>query len=348
MADTATTPTIQAAAGTTPTTDWDKYQQQLGERVSDAGKVYGGPYTGEFKNPYSDVKTELGQEAIKSYGAQYDALQQQAKQSATGLEMVGQSTMESQQRLEALQADVTNQFQSALDGYNGAVDKAAEYAEKSDARIGENLATLDDIFKEWNTSVQFDKAHAMQTAVVSTMEGFKMEERQILENYGVMSPEYEQFRQGKTKALGALQSNIHASFGQLKEQRYATYMNVVNEAMWKQNMYTSFQEQQHVEMLKYMQGAKNEYFMQYTAFTVGIEQLKMAGMENLANWVVGSPSFTMDSTPLITLLAELSEREIIGTEPGFIEGTMGGRQSVGGKTAGGTTSRYQVDKPVYA
>jgi len=70
-----------------------------------------------------------------------------------------------------------------------------------------------------------------------------------------------------------------------------------------------------VEMLKYMADAKAGYAMQHAQFQIGVEQLKMAGMENLANWIVSTPSFTMDSTPLITLLAELSQDNIIGMEP---------------------------------
>jgi hypothetical protein len=33
--------------------------------------------------------------------------------------------------------------------------------------------------------------------------------------------------------------------------------------------------------------------------------MKMNGMENLANWIVQSPVFTMDITPTITAIADL-------------------------------------------
>ena len=325
MADTSTTaPLVEAAArGTTPEAfDYDAWKKKLGDTVSSAGTVSGGTYDSGFTGG-TDTKTQLGQEAIKSYNSEYEAMQKQASQSAQGLELMGEATFASQQRLEGLQAQANEATASVLNSYNSAVDKAEEYAEKSDARLGESLAKIDEIFQSWEDSRDFEKAHAMQVAAQTALQGFKKEERNILETYGVMSPEYEQFRQGKAQTLAQMQSNVHATFGQMREQQYQTYMNVTNEAMWKQNMYTSFQEQQHVEMLKYMADAEITYAMQNTQLQVGIEQLKMAQMENLGNWIVGTPSFTMDSTPLVTLLAELAQDNIIGSEPGYVTSPSG-------------------------
>lgn len=330
-------PKVEPSTVAQPTTDWDAYQKRLGETVTSAGQVYGDRYTGAFEGA-SEVKTELGQEAIKSYGAEYEAQQQQAKQSAAGLEVVGQATMESQQRIEALQADVSRTYESSKGMWDAAAEKADEYVQASRARVSETLAKLDEINEQIGKDRDFAKSHAMQASAQAVIGSMKAEERNILENYGAASKEYEQFRASKQTSLAVAQSNIHANYQQFAEQQGITYMNVTNEAMWKQNMYTSFQEQQHVEMLKYMADAKAGYAIQHAQFQIGVEQLKMAGMENLANWIVGTPSFTMDSTPLITLLAELSEREIIGTEPTFQVGEMPGGAALG----------KFVDKPVYA
>jgi hypothetical protein len=35
----------------------------------------------------------------------------------------------------------------------------------------------------------------------------------------------------------------------------------------------------------------------------------MAGKENLANWLIETPSFAMDSTPLVTLIADLAQTQ---------------------------------------
>jgi hypothetical protein len=356
MADTTTTPstntTVQAAAsGVAPQDpfDYEAWQKRLGDTISKVGEVSGTPYTGGFEGA-SDVKTELGQEAIKSYGAEYEAMQKQAAQAQTGLELTSEATFASMQRLDEIRNQTGEQFKSAMEGWDLAAEKADEYVQASRARVGETLAKLDEINEQIGVDRDFAKAHAMQASAQAVLGSMKAEERNILQTYGADSKEYEQFRASKSTALASAQSNIHANYQQFAEQQAITYLNATNEAMWKQNMYTSFQEQQHVEMIKYMSDAKAGYAMQHAQFQIGVEQLKMAGMENLANWIIQTPSFTMDSTPLITLLAELSEKEIIGYEPTFQTSSMGGRTGIGGpgaKAKGTTTGSYQ-DKPVYA
>jgi hypothetical protein len=312
------------------------------------GEVSGTPYEGTFENPYSETKTELGQEAIRSYGAEYEAMEKQAAQAATGLKLVGESTMASMERLGAIQQQVGSEYEATKGAWDAAAEKADEYVQASRARVGETLAKLDEINEQIGKDRDFAKAHAMQASAQAVLGSMKAEERNILENYGAASKEYEQFRASKQTSLATAQSNIHANYQQFAEQQAITYLNTTNEAMWKQNMYTSFQEQQHVEMLKYMADAKAGYAMQHAQFQIGVEQLRMAGMENLANWIIQTPSFTMDSTPLITLLAELSEREIIGTEPTFETQEVGGRPTIrGGRSGGSTVGSYQ-DKPIYA
>jgi hypothetical protein len=344
---TSTDNMVQAAAGTGSSYDWDAYQKKLAETVAQTNQVYGSPYQGGFEGA-TDVKTSLGSEAIKSYNAEYEALKQQAQQSSTALELVGQSTQLGIQSIEALQQQVNSGYQSTLDSFNLAAEKADEYVQASRARVGEVLSKLDEINQQIIGDRDFAKANALQVAVQSTLDSMKAEGRNIMEQYGAQSPEYQQFQMGKQRTLAVAQSNIQATYQQFAEQHALTYMTATNEALWKQNMYTSFQEQQHVEMLKYVAEAKAGYEMQFAQFNLGVEQLKMSGMENLANWIVNTPTFTMDSTPLVTLLAELSEKEIIGYEPTWDTQSAGGRPSVGGKQSGGaTTSRY-VDKPVYA
>jgi len=86
-------------------------------------------------------------------------------------------------------------------------------------------------------------------------------------------------------------------------------LNIVSEAYTKSNMYLGFQEQQHVDMLKYKADAQNAYDLQVSQFEIGVEQLKSTGMENLANWMVETPTFSMDATPLMTLLADLTQTQ---------------------------------------
>jgi len=107
-----------------------------------------------------------------------------------------------------------------------------------------------------------------------------------------------------------VQSNIQANYAQLREQQGQTYLNLVGDAFTKSNMNVGFQEQQHVEMLKFRDQQKNSYALEAAQLDVGIEQMKMAGQENLANWIIQTPTFSMDITPLITQLSELKPTNI--------------------------------------
>jgi hypothetical protein len=161
----------------------------------------------------------------------------------------------------------------------------------------------------------------MQSAVQAVTGSMKAEERNIVQTYGTDSKEYEQFRQSKSRALATVQSNIHTSYAQLEERQKTNLLNATSEAHVKSNMYIGFQEQQHVEMLKYRDSSRNAYSLQVAELDVTLEQMKMAGMENLANWLLETPTFSMDVTPLVTALSDLQitqenlERERLLAEP---------------------------------
>ena len=105
--------------------------------------------------------------------------------------------------------------------------------------------------------------------------------------------------------MASVQSNLHARYSQLREEQGRNYLNATAEAMTKSNMYVGFQEQQHVEMLKFKQSSENAYDLQVAQFDVGMEQMKMAGMENLANWIADTPDFTMDMASLVTGISDI-------------------------------------------
>jgi len=213
--------------------------------------------------------------------------------------MVGASTLQGIQNLEALQRSIQAKAQSVSEEWGAAAEKADEYVMAARGRVGDVLA------KKIGVDRDFSKAHSMQVAVQSSLGVMKTEERNIAENYGIDSKEYQQFQESKRTSLATLQSSIHANYAQLQEQQNITYLNTVSEAYTKSNMYVGFQEQQHVEMLKFKEESKNAYALQATQLEISIEQLKMSGMENLANWIIETPTFSMDMTPLMTLLADL-------------------------------------------
>ncbi len=260
---------------------------------------------GELKGAYKGI----GETAVSQYGEQAKVKTKEAEKAATALEMQGGATIEYLQRLDKIREGVTSRADAARDAWSAAPEKADDYVQASRSRVGEVLAKLDDINSQIGKDRDFSKAHAMQASVQATLGSMRAEERNIVETYGAESKEFEQFQMSKMNALGTVQSNIHASFQQLQEQQGQNYLRVVSEAYTKSNMYVGFQEQQHVDMLRYKADAQNAYDLKVSQFEIGIEQLRMVGMENLANWIIETPTFSMDATPLMTLLSDLTQTQ---------------------------------------
>ena len=259
----------------------------------------------------------VGQTAISQYGQQAVTQEKRAEKAATALELQGGATIDYLQRLEGIREGVTTRSASARDAWGAPIEKADEYVSAARQRVGDVLDKLDDINSQIGRDRDFSKAHAMQATVQATLGSMKAEERNIVETYGLDSKEFEQFQQSKQVALGAVQSNIHASYQQLQEKQGQTYLGVVTEAYTKSNMYLGFQEQQHVDMLRYKADAQNAYDLKVSEFEIGVEQLRMNGMENLANWIIETPTFSMDATPLMTLLADLAQTQTASAKADF-------------------------------
>jgi hypothetical protein len=251
--------------------------------------------------------TYAGQAAglTEGYKSEQEAMQKQAEKSAGALEMVGSATERMMRGIDTIQGRVRQQVSSAADSWGAAAEKADEYVQAARGRVGQVLAKIDEINEQIATNRDFAKAHAMQASAQVAMQSMKAEERNIAENYGMESKEMQQFQASKQTTLASVQSNLHARYAQLEEEQGRNYLNVTSESMVKSNMYVGFQEQQHVEMLKFKEASKNAYALQAAQFDVGLEQMRMAGMENLANWLADTPDFTMDMASLVTGVADV-------------------------------------------
>ena len=265
---------------------------------------------GELKGGYKGV----GEIAVSEYGKQAEVQKERAEKAATALEVTGGATIDYLQGLEKIREGVTARAGAAQEAWAAAPEKADDYVQAAKGRVGEVLAKLDDINTQIGKDRDFSKAHAMQASVQATIGSMKAEERNIVETYGAGSKEFEQFQMSKRNALGVVQSNIHASFQQLQEQQGQNYLRVASEAYTKQNMYLGFQEQQHVDMLRYKADAQNAYDLKVSQFEIGVEQLRMSGMENLANWIIETPTFSMDATPLMNMLFDLYATQTTGQQ----------------------------------
>ena len=294
---------------TTPTTDYSGLQKQVATAAASTRDV---GVTALPKSPTGNldgINKKVGQAAVGDYYTQAAAMRGQAEKAGIGIEMMGQSSIDSLMRLDEIGEKAANQYESAAAMWDAPAEQADEYVTAARARVRESLATLEGINAQMGKDMGFAKAHDMQVAAQSVLGSMKTEERNILQTYGMQSKEYESFQASKSMALGTIQSQLHGSYAKLRQEMDITYLNATNESMWKHNMYVGFQEQQHVEMLKWRQETKQAYALQYSQFEVGLEQLKGSVMENVANWIVETPNFTMESAPVVTLIADLAQTE---------------------------------------
>jgi len=271
--------------------------------------------TPEVSSRYSDPqqKATTGSTSLAPIGQALEAnlqtqeadLRKQSESAASALEIAGGAAISGAEGLAGIQQSLRETAGQAAASFGAAEEKADEYVQAARTRVQEVLSRVDAVYNEINTSNDFAKSHDMQVAVQASLGSMRTEERNIAQTYGVDSAEYQQFKMQKSNSLAAVQSNIHGTYAKLKTQMDATYLSTVSDSYAKANTGVSYQEQQHVEMLKFMSQAQSGYDLQVAQLDTSLEQMKTAGYENLANWILQTPTFSMDATPTITAISDL-------------------------------------------
>lgn len=282
---------------------------QLGTGGTSTPKMVKSPTSlGMVAAPQTESKTNLqpvGTALVENLKTQEADLRKRAESAAGALEIAGGAALAGVQNLDTLQQSLRSGAGSAAQSWNTAAEKADEYVQAARSRVGEVLTKLDSIYEDIRKTNDFAKAHDMQAAVQASIGSMKAEERNIAQVYGTGSKEYQQFQAQKRTALATVQSNVHAAYSRIKEDMDKTYLSTVSDAYSKANTGVSYQEQQHVEMLNYMVQNQAAYDLKVAELDASLEQMKTAGMENLANWILETPTFSMDATSTVTALSDL-------------------------------------------
>lgn len=311
MADYDTSKYLKAYDPATPMQDRFNYEAFLSDISGLAGQ------TRQVTSPAAPVLPKSGipglneadrlryEAAVKAYEAQKPSLQQQANKAAAAMEMKGASTAESMQRYGQLSTQAAEREATASASYAAAGEKAEEYVQATRDRAVASTTRLDEINKSIGEGRDFAQAHAAQAAVQATIGSMNEEGRTISERYGSDSKEYQQWQARKSTTLATVNSNITTSFQQLQEAQDIAHMNASNELMWKSDMYINYQEQMHVETLMNMANYSQQYSLATAQLQVNIEQLRGAAMDDMANWIIGTPSFSMDLSPLVSIFSDI-------------------------------------------
>jgi hypothetical protein len=257
------------------------------------------------------------QAGIEDYNTQSEALKKKAEKAATALEAKGAYTSQTMKNIEAIQAQAALDKTSTGQMWSQAAEKAGEYVEATKLRTTQVLQDVDRIFEELNQGRNFEKAHAMQAGVQSTLGAMAEEERAIRQS--AKSPEdlekkLQQFNQKKTTALGKMQSELEVGYANITEEANQNYLKARTDAAVEMNMYTGFQEQQHVETLMGLAKSSEAYALSESQFQLAAEQLKMSGMTELSEWITNTPEFVMELAPLMAVASNVYQRELAAAQ----------------------------------
>jgi hypothetical protein len=266
----------------------------------------------------------LGESILSQYESQREVLQGQATTAADALRMYGAGFEEFMAGTEAQGEEAAEDKKAAQERFDLAAAAADQAVKDSKTRAQEVMRKLEEINLKAGEQMDFARAHDVQIGVQSTIGRMKDEERGIVGEFGAGSPEHRQFKAAQSEQLGIMNSGIQSTYAKLRDEQHQTYLKTSSEAMLQSNMYINFQEQLRVETLKGLAQANAAYDLEYSQFQIGLEQLRLRGMEDMANWMIQTPEFAMDITPITTAMYELAELtipRITGEDlPSFIMG----------------------------
>ena len=247
--------------------------------------------------------------AIQTFRSQVGSIKDRANQQAEALKLRGAGFEQSISNLEAIQAEQNAQTDTSNERNQEAIDQAAKYVEATRERAASVRQLIQTTTEDMTSDRKEAKAHSAQVAVQSVMGKYAQEEKRISEAFGTDSAEYTQLQQEKQTALATVGSEIQVAYQQMAEEQNKNILNATVTAEEKMSMYTGFQEQQHVETILAVGKSTEMYNIQAAQWNVGIEQLKMAQYNDMADYIASVPDFYVDTSQLVTLMSEIAAED---------------------------------------
>lgn len=264
-------------------------------------------YLGGLKVPKGTRAATLVGALSKDYSSQATSLKGQAEKAAGAIEMKAAGTASYIQNLEQLQAEQAMSNTSMATQWSQAAKQAEEYVADARLRTTQTLREFDSIYKSITQDRDYAKAHAMQAGVQSVIGSMAEEEeylRRTAKSPEDLTKQLLQFNQKKRTALGTMQSNIEAAYSQLIEESTTNYMGTRANLIDRMHMYTGYAEQNHINTLLEKAKASEAYSLANAQFMVSIEQMKLAGLSEFAEFAMNTPEFTMELAPVISAMID--------------------------------------------
>ncbi|MFH0981804.1 MAG: hypothetical protein V2A79_09725 [Planctomycetota bacterium] len=315
MATTTTAPTT-----TPPKSYLNQYlteQQQNQPPLSDIGKrvtetiqtTAGTPQTGEVTVPrnLTGPQKDLAESAIESFRSQVDAAERQRQLFAESLKTKAAGSEAYIGGLRSLASVAVAGAEESLAAWNKYTGQADQYLRDSAARMAAVTQDIKGTIDKYAQTNDSALAHSIQSASYTWLQTSKGTERGIKERYGGDSPEYRDYLDAKRASIGSLVSDLTAKAWDRTQQILNTGIGALATAETQLATDVNLAQKNALDAYEASAMAGDQYRLQTSAFLLNLAAAENAEWAELANWINDSPVTAIDSTPLFSLLNELSE-----------------------------------------
>lgn len=320
-------------------------EQAAARQTYEAGQLYNmdtpaPAVPSTLRQPHRDIAVE----AVKAYEQQKPVVAAQARKSQEGLDIALQAGIEYDAALRANQDRIQNRGESAAAAYDVVVEKAEGAAQQAAWNVGAGIREIEQWSTEIMDKLDANKARDVAVGVQATVDGMNEVDRQMQAQYGVDSDEYMQYKIGKANSLGSLLQNLQTTHANLTSQIGVQFAELKSKYKTEAEMYASFERQLATNMAKDMELAKTSLNMQVSQEIAGLEMLITANQENMANWIIETPVFGMDSSALIGFMGSLAteqwatDQAQLAAKRASDAAKSSGKMSMWGSIAGGVLS----------
>ncbi|KKK81689.1 hypothetical protein LCGC14_2810940, partial [marine sediment metagenome] len=253
-------------------------------------------------------------EAIKGFEQQKPVVAAQARKSQEGLDIALTAGIEYDAALREHQDRVQSIGASAATEFDAVVEKAEGAAVKAAWNVAAGLREIEMWSTEIMNKLDANKARDIAVGIQATVEGMNEVDRQMQAQYGVGSDEYMQYKTGKANSLGRLLQNLQTTHATLTTQIGVQFADLKAKYKTEAEMYASFERQLSINIAKDMELAKASLNMQVSEEIAGLDMLLTANQENIANWIIETPVFGMDSSAMIGFMGSLAIEQWSGDQ----------------------------------
>ena len=240
---------------------------------------------------------------VQDYESQTQSAKQQAANYGEGTNILAGAVTDANQNLDEQVAMLKEAQEEGISPlWDVAMGKADEVVLNAQARTKTVMGDLDRLIDEIRIDRNFEKAHAMQVAVQTSLGQMNSYGDTIKRQYGVDSAEFAQFTQQKGMSLAMTQSNIHDSYAKIGAEIDQIAISATAQTSTQMAMFENYNEQAMLDVYRSAAMADQQYDLEISQQLIAIEQMKMNNQGMLAEWVANTTVFNASLSGILALI----------------------------------------------